>query len=119
MGERAIGDRPVVLDLVVNGAPQRCPPRVKEQLLLIGQEAVNNAVRHGQPTRVDIELHYDERQHTPRASAMTGEDSIPPALRSRRPLWASGMRERADNGGRIHIESAPGRGTQVETSVPT
>ena len=59
-GKRAIGERPVTLDFTVTGTQHRCAPAVEEQLLLIGQEAVNNAVQHGRATRVDMEIAYDE-----------------------------------------------------------
>ena len=119
VGERAIGDRPVRLDLVVNGAPQRCPPRVKEQLLLIGQEAVNNAVRHGHPTRVDLELACDE--HSTRLRVSDDGRGFDPdhAMRADGHYGLRGMRERAEQvRGTVLIDSAPGRGTRVEATVP-
>lgn len=119
VSQRAIGDRPVRLDVVVNGAPQRCPPRVKEQLLLIGQEAVNNAVRHGQPTRVGLELDCDE--HSTRLRVSDDGRGFDPndALRAVGHYGLRGMRERAEQvRGTIEIESAPGRGTRVEATVP-
>lgn len=119
VGWRAIGDRPVHLDLVVSGVPQRCPPRVKEQLLLIGQEAVNNAVRHGQPTRVDLELECDEHSARLRVSDDgRGFDPVD-ASRAAGHYGLRGMRERAEQvRGTIFIDSAPGRGTRVEATVP-
>ena len=119
VGQRAIGERPVRLDLVVNGAPQRCPPRVKEQLLLIGQEAVNNAVRHGQPTRVDLELDCDE--HSTRLRVSDDGRGFDPddAWHANGHYGLRGMRERAEQvRGTILIDSAPGRGTRVEATVP-
>jgi hypothetical protein len=60
--ERAIGGRPVELDVTVTGTPHTCAAAIEEQLLLIGQEAVNNAVLHGQASRVAVELDYGEDQ---------------------------------------------------------
>jgi signal transduction histidine kinase/ligand-binding sensor domain-containing protein len=119
VGERAIGDRPVRLDLVVNGAPQHCPPRVKEQLLLIGQEAVNNAVRHGHPTRVDFELDCDDRCTRLRVSDDGRGFDPDDASHVVGHYGLRGMRERVEQvRGTILIESAPGRGTRVEATVP-
>jgi ligand-binding sensor domain-containing protein/two-component sensor histidine kinase len=119
VGRRAIGDRPVLLDLVVSGSPQRCPPRVKEQLLLIGQEALSNAVRHGNPTRLDVELACDEERALLRVSddgrGFDTDDEIAEGHYGLR-----GMRERAEQvRGKVVVHSAPGRGTQVEAVVPT
>ena len=57
-GERVIAGRPVELDVKVSGAARPSAPLVDEQLLLIGQEALSNAVRHGHATTVTVELDY-------------------------------------------------------------
>ena len=62
VGARAIADLPVALDVNVKGAPQPFQPVVEQQLLLICQEALTNAVRHGAPQRVDVELEYGTSQ---------------------------------------------------------
>jgi len=119
VGERAIGDRPVRLDLVVNGAPQRCPPRVKEQLLLIGQEAVNNAVRHGHPTCVAFELECDEHRTRLRVSDDGCGFDPDEARHAVGHYGLRGMRERVEQvRGTISIDSVPGRGTRIEATVP-
>ena len=51
-GERAVEGRTIRFDLNVNGVPRLFPRETEEQLLHIGQEAIQNAVRHGQPTQV-------------------------------------------------------------------
>jgi signal transduction histidine kinase len=120
VGQRAIGDRPVRLDFVVNGTPQRCPPRVKEQLLLIGQEAISNAVRHGHPTRVDLELVCDDQRTCLRVSDDGRGFDPDDAGHADGHYGLRGMRERAEQvRGTIVIESAPGRGTRIEATVPT
>ena len=57
-GETLTADKNVSFDLVVRGKPFVCPPKVEEQLLRVGREALSNAVRHAQPTRVRVELNY-------------------------------------------------------------
>lgn len=120
IGQRIIGDRPVKFDVSVTGAPQRCPPRVKEQLLLIGQEAVNNAVRHGRPTRVSLELTCDQERTRLRVSD-DGLGFDPDELVEATGHYGlRGMRERAQQvRGTIAIQSVPGGGTRVEAVVPT
>jgi signal transduction histidine kinase/ligand-binding sensor domain-containing protein len=119
-GERAIGHRDVRLDLVVTGEPGRCPPQVKEQLLLIGQEAVSNAVRHGNPTRVGLELACDEDRACLRI-VDDGRGFVPDeAIETGGHFGLRGMHERAEQvRGTVVIRSAPGQGTLVEAVVPT
>lgn len=44
----------------VSGEPCPLPPDVEDQLLRIGQEAMANALKHGQPRRVDTTLAFDD-----------------------------------------------------------
>lgn len=117
--ERAIGGRPVELDVTVKGTPHTCAAAIEEQLLLIGQEAVNNAVLHGQASRVAVELDYgDERMSLRVADDGCGFD---PATAMQAPghYGLVNMRERAGQvRGTITIESTPGNGTEIETVVP-
>jgi len=117
--ELAIGGRPVALDVTVKGTPHACAASVEEQLVLIGQEAVNNAVRHGQASRVAVELDYrDDRTLLRVADDGVGFD---PEAASRAPghYGLVSMRERAEQvRGRIKIASTPGSGTEIETVVP-
>lgn len=117
--ERAIGGRPVELDVAVKGTPHTCDAAIEEQLVLIGQEAVNNAVLHGQASRVAVELDYGEDQMSLRvADDGCGFD---PAAAMQTPghYGLVSMRERAGQvQGRITIASTPGSGTEIETVVP-
>jgi signal transduction histidine kinase/ligand-binding sensor domain-containing protein len=119
-GERAIGDKPVQLDFVVKGTPHRCPPVVEEQLLHIGQEAMNNAVQHGGATRVGIEIAYDD-EHTRLKVSDDGCGFDTGATADFDGHYGLiSMRERAEQvKGRIVIDSTPGAGTRVEAVVPT
>ena len=47
-------------EVVIVGKPRRFAPRVEEQLLRIGQEAVSNAVRHANATVIRLELRYTD-----------------------------------------------------------
>jgi len=117
--ELAIGGRAVALDVTVKGTPHACAALVEEQLVLIGQEAVNNAVRHGQASRVAVEIDYrDDRTFLRVADDGVGFD---PEAASRAPghYGLVSMRERAEQvRGRITIASRPGSGTEIETVVP-
>jgi signal transduction histidine kinase len=121
-GERATEPAGVGFSIHVSGAPRRLPARVEEQVLRIGQEAVVNAVRHAHAERVSIELAYDSSRLVLRVND-DGQGFEPARALSQNGNGHYGltsMRERAEQvGGRLHVTSAPGRGTHIEASVPT
>jgi signal transduction histidine kinase/ligand-binding sensor domain-containing protein len=119
VGTRAIADRPVALDVSVKGAPLPFQPVVEQQLLLICQEALSNAVRHGAPNRVDVELEYGTSQVSVRVSD-DGRGFDPHTVEKVTGHYGViSMRERAAQvRGRLTIASQPGKGTRVETVVP-
>ena len=119
-GERAIDGKPVQFDVVVKGTPHRCPPVIEEQLLHIGQEAMNNAVQHGGATRVGVEIDYDDDHTRLRVSDDGCGFDTATAAGFAGHYGLISMRERAEQvKGRVVIESAPGHGTRVEAVVPT
>ena len=117
--ERVIAGRPVELDVTVKGTPHTYAASVEEQLLLIGQEAVSNAILHGQARRVAVELDYgDDRMSLRVADDGCGFDPET-ALKASGHYGLVSMRERAEQvRGRITIASTPGSGTEIETVVP-
>jgi signal transduction histidine kinase/ligand-binding sensor domain-containing protein len=119
VGARAVADRPVSLDVSVKGAPQSCSPAVEQQLLLICQEALTNAVRHGSPRRIDVELEYEPKQVRVRVCD-DGRGFDPTGVEQVTGHYGvMSMRERAAQvRGRLTIASQPGNGTRVEAVVP-
>jgi signal transduction histidine kinase/ligand-binding sensor domain-containing protein len=111
------GVRPTVA--VTGRRPGDASPDVDLQLFRIAQEAVTNAVRHGHPTRIDLNVSYDDRQVALTiADNGCGFDANAPVNGSHdgEHFGLVTMRERAERvGGRLHIESAPGAGTTVHT----
>ena len=102
------------------GDRRRLPAKIENNLLRIGQEAVNNAVEHGRPELVKIALDYQPTSVTLRVSD-DGEGFAPDRARSAGDghFGLAGMRERARKiGGTITIDSQPGSGTVVTLSVP-
>ncbi|MFO1306033.1 MAG: sensor histidine kinase [Burkholderiales bacterium] len=100
------------------GVPQDLPPNVAICLYRIVQEALRNATRHAQATKVTVAVQAQ-------ASGLTlivrddGAGFDPGAGRARRSLGLVSMRERVRLiGGKLDVESAPGRGTSVLAWVP-
>jgi signal transduction histidine kinase len=86
-----------------------------DALLHIGREAVTNAVKHGAPRRVEVELaHADEWQLTVRDDGRGFEPGRTPTG-----FGLESLRRSAEAlGGSCTILSAPGLGTRVEVSLP-
>ena len=87
----------------------------------VAQEALTNVARHAHASRVDVSL-----QKLPRAVGLTIKDNgksfqvqrVLHAKKNKR-LGLLGMRERVEMvGGRLRIESAPGKGTTVHAEIP-
>jgi signal transduction histidine kinase len=103
----------------VNGMPRRLDAAQEHHLLRIGLEALTNALKHAEATRIDIELsfapdgtalvvHDDGRGLWPRADEARGEH-----------FGLKGVRERVDKlGGVLDIVSHPGKGTRLAVTIP-
>ena len=88
-------------------------------MYLIGREALINAFRHAQATRIEVELKYTASY----LRLLVRDDGCgidPHVIDSGRDgHWGlSGMRERADRiGARLHVSSSATAGTEIELSV--
>ncbi len=96
-------------------------PDVDRTILLVGREALGNAVAHADPSRIAITVGY-----TPFDVRLEVDDDgvgfdvpreTPPESRH---FGLTGMRERVEAaGGSFRIESKPGAGTKVCARIPT
>jgi signal transduction histidine kinase len=112
--------RGVSLRTCVQGEPRALNPAIQEQLFLIGREAVMNAFRHSEATKIEVEVQYlrDSLQVFVRDNGCgINPEAIQKGSDSH---WGlRGMRERAENiGARFGIRSRPGGGTEVRVAVP-
>jgi signal transduction histidine kinase/ligand-binding sensor domain-containing protein len=116
--EHVIGGKPIALELTVSGAELRIPPHVVEQLLLIGQEAVRNAVRHSHASRIRLGVTYQKKELRLHVSD-DGCGFEPDAIDVTSHFGLITMKERTEQvQGRFRIETRLGTGTQIEAVVP-
>jgi signal transduction histidine kinase len=105
----------------VSGEDRRVGSQLEEAIFRIIQEALNNVQKHSgaktaevvvtlQPGRIAARIRDDG----------SGFDPANPPTGGRQQLGLIGMRERAEAlGGRMEIQSEPGRGTELEVEFPT
>ena len=91
---------------------------MEDAIFRIVQEALNNVIKHAGAGRAQVQLEFDA--DCVRASIVdAGVGFDPSAPRQSGKLGMSSMQERAEGvGGRIVVESAPGRGTRVSAELP-
>jgi signal transduction histidine kinase len=101
----------------VSGTALRLPGRIEMNLLRIGQEAAANAVKHGQASRIQIELQYGPESVILRVGD-DGRGFNPDQASAVGHFGMLDMRERAESlGSQLQIDSAPGRGTHIAVEV--
>ena len=93
------------------------PIEVKEALYRIAQEAMQNAIKHANPTEIFLELscsgHFVDMLVTDDGKGFDPSQAFPGHLGLR------SMSERATRlGGKMEIDSAPGKGTRVKVKLP-
>ena len=106
------------LRMVVIGRPKPFHPRTQKQVYLIAREALLNALRHSQATRIELEVEYLRKK----MRLVVRDNGCGFSARrfasqdSHRGLMA--MRQRAANvSARLRLWSKPGIGTEVEVAV--
>jgi signal transduction histidine kinase len=93
-------------------------PAAEHAVLRVVQEALANAVKHAQPTRIRMRVHHHDGQVAVTVSDDGGGFDVARAER-RHGLGLQLMRERvAELGGTFQLDSEPGRGTSVRILLP-
>lgn len=95
------------------------PASQEEALLRVAQEALHNALRHAHASAVTVTL--EGRGKAARLRVRDDGRGFDPGSvrRAGRHLGLVSMRDRADGvGGRLTVQSAPGKGTVIEMEVP-
>jgi signal transduction histidine kinase len=107
VAERYGGQVIVDLDVSIDATPEQ-----SHDLVRITREAVSNAIRHGRAKNIGIGLLRD--QGTRRLVVHDDGRGFDPAASESTGYGMTSMRERAEHlPGRLHVTSAPGRGTTV------
>jgi ligand-binding sensor domain-containing protein len=107
------------VDVTVEGEPRRCSHEVEEQLLRIGQEALNNALQHGRAQHIQVSIHYRGNEVAVRVSDDGVGFSTDTHHREAGHWGLINMSERAASiRARFAIDSRAGAGTMVEAVAP-
>jgi len=113
---RLVESVPIEIEIHSSGSIRQLPQSVNAQLFRIGQEAIANAVRHADPTRIMISLEYGNDfvrlQVVDNGSGFTIRGDL-------LGFGIRGMRTRASEiNADLDIQSSPGAGTTVTATVP-
>ena len=118
---QAVADTPIKVRFQVRGRTRRLAPLLESTALRIGREAAHNAVRHANPSAIDIDLVYTD-EHIDLSVRDDGRGFETSNVRgaAQPGHWGvSGMRERAESaGGAFDIRGMPGAGTIVSLRLP-
>lgn len=99
-------------------ADARPDPAIEGEVYRIVQEALNNAVKHAGASTIAVRIDTADGVHVVVTDDGKGFDPKALPVRAKH-LGLTSMEERARRiGGRLRIESSPGRGTSVTLEVP-
>jgi ligand-binding sensor domain-containing protein/signal transduction histidine kinase len=105
----------------IKGAPRRLAQEQENNLLRIGQESVNNALRHARARTIEVNLSFESKM----VELIVRDDGcgFDPALHAQGfggHYGLLGIRERAAQiGGELSLSSAPGAGAEIKVRVKT
>lgn len=110
----------VPVEVRMSRRPERLPPEVELVAFRVIQEALSNVARHSGASRAEVRLDASPGLFSVSVADDGHGFELETALDSRqRSLGLFGMRERAALvGGRLSLDSAPGRGTRVRLEIP-
>lgn len=120
VGKQLATNGPRDYRVIVEGTQRPLRPIIRDEVYRIGREALVNAFRHSQGTKIEVELEYSAK-HLRVLVRDDGAGIDPHVLQSGRDgHWGlAGMRERAESiGARLRVWSGSRAGTEVELSIP-
>jgi signal transduction histidine kinase len=94
-------------------------PIVRDEIYRIGYEAIRNAYKHSQASRLDVELRYTQDLALRVRDNGVGIDPSTAALGKDGHFGLRGMRERtARIGGKLTLVSSANSGTEITVVIP-
>jgi signal transduction histidine kinase/ligand-binding sensor domain-containing protein len=111
----------VELHFSTRGLRRRLPPLSETTVLRVGREALFNALKHGAPKSISVQLLYEPRRVTLEVlDDGHGADPQQIAVATTSGHWGiAGMQERAARAsGTLDIVTAPGKGMLVRLTLP-
>ena len=117
---RLTSETAVSAKVEVSGTFRPLSPLIEGNLLRIGQEAINNAVRHAHAQNILVNLKFDtKRVYLSVQDDGLGFDYQSPQNGDGKHFGLVGMQERAEQiGGTLKIDSRVNEGTEVLVDVP-
>ncbi len=111
---------PVAISVERDGSSLPLPDLLAGNLLMLAQEAVTNALKHGAPSHISLRLKsQDQHIELEVRDDGRGFDPVTAAGQLEGHFGLQGMRERAKRlGGILDVSSSPGKGTSVNIRVP-
>lgn len=106
--------------LIVEGTPRQMHPLIRDEAYRIGREALSNAFRHAQASKIEVELEYTAKH----LRVLVRDDGVgidSNVLQTgKEGHWGlAGMRERAESiGARLKVWSRAQAGTEIELFIP-
>jgi len=120
LGDELASQDSAAFRLVVEGPPRNLHPILRDEIYRIAREAVRNAFRHAQASRIEAQITYGERalRLGVRDDGRGIERGVAQEGRAGH-YGLPGMRERAKRiGAELNVWSEDGTGTEVELEVP-
>jgi signal transduction histidine kinase/ligand-binding sensor domain-containing protein len=121
LAAEATTQNPPLFNVSVEGTVRDLNPILRDDVYRIAGEALRNAFHHAQARRIEVDLHYDERELRLRVRDDGKGISTQLLSNKGRPgHWGlEGMRERAKLvGGHMEIWSELDSGTEIELRIP-
>jgi signal transduction histidine kinase len=112
---RTARDSDLHVDVHIGAVPEHIAPNVALCVFRVVQEALRNVVRHAHANTVDVSLDCVDDA----LQLVARDDGQGLAQEKRNGLGLASMRERVRQlGGRLSVDSEPGRGTRVTAMIP-
>jgi ligand-binding sensor domain-containing protein/signal transduction histidine kinase len=118
--QRLTAGTPVQARVEVSGVYRRLSRAIEDHLLRIGQEALTNAIKHAQASRVELQLAFEpQRLRFSVRDDGRGFDTAAVPSQADGHFGLLGMRERvAQLGGSLALNSRPNEGAEVVIEIP-